>query len=278
MIIFLAVAILSRIVASVNHLLSSTIASLLLVLLGSTGCAEKNELKMLQAKAERGSPIAQNTLGFMYLKGQGVPQDYCEASKWLRMAAEQGHAQAQYHMGVLYGSGEGVPQDHAEEFKWYLKAADQGHPVALNNLGTLYEGGEGVPQDYTKAAEYYRKSAARGCDSGYVNLGNLYAKGQGVVKDHELAVSHFRKAAGHGEAGAQFNLALAYARGHGVDRDLIEAHKWAILAADQGFIDAGKLRDSVAPQLSPHEMDESYRRASETLRAIERRRKDSGRS
>jgi hypothetical protein len=52
-------------------------------------------------------------------------------------------------------------------------------------------------------------------------------------------------------------------------------HKWAILAADQGVIDAGKLRDSVAPHLSPHEMDESYRRASETLRAIEKRRKDS---
>ena len=278
MIIFLAVSILSRKVPSVNHLLSSTIASLLLVLLGSTGCAEKNELKMLRAKAERGSPIAQYTLGFMYLNGQGAPQDYSEAWKWFRMAAEQGHAQAQYNLGVQYGNGHGVPLDHGEEFKWCSKAAEQGHALALNNLGVLYARGEGVPQDYTKAVEYYRKSAARGCDSGHVNLGNLYAKGQGVVKDQELAVSHFRKAAGHGEAGAQFNLALAYARGLGVDRDLIEAHQWAILAADQGLIDAGKLRDSVVLQLSLQEMDESYRRASETLRAIERRRKDSGRS
>ena len=96
-----------------------------------------------------------------------------------------------------------------------------------------------------------------------------------VVKDLELAVSHFRKAAGHGDAGAQFNLALSYAYGLGVNHDFIEAHKWAHLAADQGVIEAGKLRDRIAPQLSPHEMDESYRRASETLRAIEMRRKDS---
>lgn len=123
-----------------------------------------------------------------------------------------------------------------------------------------------------------RAKAERGSPTAQYTLGLMYLNGQGVVKDHEPAVSHFRKAAGHGEAGAQFNLALAYARGQGADWDLIEAHKWAILAADQGLIDAGKPRDSVVLQLSLQEMDESYRRASETLRAIERRRKVSGRS
>ncbi len=92
---------------------------------------------------------------------------------------------------------------------------------------------------------------AVGCDGGHVNLGSLYAKGQGVAKDHELAVSHSRKAAGHEEAGAQFNLALSYARGQGVDHDLVEAHKWAVLAADQGLIDAGKVRDSFVPYSPP---------------------------
>jgi len=28
------------------------------------------------------------------MNGKGVPQDYSEATKWLRMAADQGHAEA----------------------------------------------------------------------------------------------------------------------------------------------------------------------------------------
>ena len=37
---------------------------------------------------------AQNYLGLMYAKGDGVPQDYAAAVKWYRMAAEQGDADA----------------------------------------------------------------------------------------------------------------------------------------------------------------------------------------
>ena len=38
----------------------------------------------------RSYAMVQNSLGFMYETGQGVPQDYAEAVKWYRLAAEQG--------------------------------------------------------------------------------------------------------------------------------------------------------------------------------------------
>ena len=48
--------------------------------------------------AEQGNAKAQNTLGVMYSKGQGVPQDDKEATKWWRLAAEQEFAPAQYNL------------------------------------------------------------------------------------------------------------------------------------------------------------------------------------
>lgn len=43
--------------------------------------------------------------------GEGVPQDYKEAVKWLRLAAEQGNAIAQRTLGASYLTGQGVPVD-----------------------------------------------------------------------------------------------------------------------------------------------------------------------
>jgi hypothetical protein len=58
--------------------------------------------------AEQGDARAQNSLGQMYVSGQGVPQDYKEALKWFRLAAEQGHEDAQFGLAVMYITGDGV--------------------------------------------------------------------------------------------------------------------------------------------------------------------------
>ena len=44
--------------------------------------------------AEKGAAQAQNILGVMYDKGQGVPQDYVQAHMWFNLAAAQGVKQA----------------------------------------------------------------------------------------------------------------------------------------------------------------------------------------
>ena len=36
----------------------------------------------------------------------------------IRKVAEQGHAPAQYNLARMYAKGEGVPQDDREETKW----------------------------------------------------------------------------------------------------------------------------------------------------------------
>jgi len=52
-------------------------------------------------KAINGDANAQNDLGCMYYKGQGVKLDYQEAVNWYRKAAEQGGVEAQEQVKKL---------------------------------------------------------------------------------------------------------------------------------------------------------------------------------
>jgi len=80
-------------------------------------------VELLKNRAAQGEASAQSALGFKYVTGQGVPQDYTEALKWYRLAATQGQAAAQFNVGFLYSQGNGVPQDDVEAYKWFTLAA-----------------------------------------------------------------------------------------------------------------------------------------------------------
>ncbi|RYG98277.1 MAG: sel1 repeat family protein [Alphaproteobacteria bacterium] len=109
------------------------------------------EVDRLRKAAEQGNAEAQNKLGFMYFRGDGVPQDYAQSMNWFRKAAEQGDADAQHNLGGMYASGNGVPQDYAQATNWYRKAAEQGDTNGQMLLCLSYALGKGVPQDYVLA-------------------------------------------------------------------------------------------------------------------------------
>ena len=88
--------------------------------------------------AEQGYAKAQNNLGLMYAKGQGVPKDEAEAVRWCRKAAEQGNAQAQFNLGVMYGKGLGVPSDDAEAYFWLnLGATTEDERAGRDRVGNM---------------------------------------------------------------------------------------------------------------------------------------------
>ena len=82
-------------------------------------------LELLRPIAEDGDVTAQGLIGRMYLRGEGVTQDYQEAAKWHRMAAEQGDTYSQYNLASSYYYGMGVSQNYQEAAKWYRLAAEQ---------------------------------------------------------------------------------------------------------------------------------------------------------
>jgi TPR repeat protein len=83
-------------------------------------------LRELTPLAEQGDARAQTGLGWMYLKGQGVPKNHKTAVKWYRLAAEQGNAIAQSNLGFMYANGTGVPKDYVRAHMWYHIAASSG--------------------------------------------------------------------------------------------------------------------------------------------------------
>ena len=185
--------------------------------------------------AEQGEADAQFILGYMYVRGEGVLQDYAEAAKWWHRAAEQGHVFAQVSLGKMFRDGDDVLQDYAEAVKWFRRAAEQGQVNAQLDLADMYSNGHGVPQDEAEAARWYLRAAEQGDASAQFTLGSRYLDGRGVPQDDAKAAWWFIRAAEQGNAPAQFNLGLIYHRGEGTVQDYTQAAKWYRYAAEQGL-------------------------------------------
>ena len=76
--------------------------------------------------------MAQYWVGVMYMKGQGVEQDYEQAGEWLRKSAMQSVPNAQYKLAKLYSQGKGVPQDNEYAYIWYSVGASHQHTKSTN--------------------------------------------------------------------------------------------------------------------------------------------------
>lgn len=87
--------------------------------------------------AGKGVAEAQNGVGLLYFKGQGVRQDDSLAVAWFRKAAEQGLAKAQNNLGLMYAYGRGVKQDKRIASDWFDKAAAQGQGTSRQYLEKL---------------------------------------------------------------------------------------------------------------------------------------------
>jgi len=117
--------------------------------------------------------------------------------------------------------------------------------------------------DYAQADKIFRALAEKGDASAQFNLGAMYNNGQGKAKDYPEAVKWYRLAAAQGHAGAQSSLGYMYYGGQGVAQDYVRAHMWFSLAAAKGSGIAQKLRGKIAGFLSPDQLAESQRMATD---------------
>ena len=89
-----------------------------------------------------------------------------------------------------------------------------------------------------------------------------------MPEDDAEAVKWFRLAADQGFAMAQNNLGQMYLDGQGVPQDLTEAYVWYSVAAAGGYADAVKARDILDSELTPDQLAEGQKRATELLDKI----------
>jgi len=98
-------------------------------------------------------------------------------------------------------------------------------------------------------------------------LGLMYKHGFGVLQDDDEAVKWFHKAAEQGDVNAQCMLGSIYGEGKGISQDYVQAHMWLNLcafAAKGKEQDTGaKIRDEIAKNMTPQQIDEAQQLASE---------------
>ncbi len=112
----------------------------------------------LETLARKGDVHAENELGTLYARGDGVPQDLHAAAHWFRAAALKGYAGAQYNLGQLYQLGLGLPANPIEAYKWYKLAARGGSDSAAERIDELDKALS--PAQLATANKAYQKALA----------------------------------------------------------------------------------------------------------------------
>ena len=75
-----------------------------------------------------------------------------QAAALLRELAQKGNGQAQFRLGQLYERGEGVLQNFIEASKWFREAGEQAYVPAMARLGEIYLTGLAAPKTASPGA------------------------------------------------------------------------------------------------------------------------------
>lgn len=137
--------------------------------------------------ADKGITQAQRIISREYISGEYLEKDYIKAKKYIEMAAEKGDAEAQFTLGRYYISEMGFDNEQ-KCFEWFQKAAEQGLVEAEYAVGGCYENELGVKQDYAQANYWYQIAVKDGHKRAAYDLGINYLKGQGIEKDVEAGI------------------------------------------------------------------------------------------
>ncbi len=155
-------------------------------------------VRIAEAEAERGDPVAHAWLGRFYEAGEGVTADARVAAYHYRVAAKEGNNYARWRIGVMIdtGTAEGSLEEAVAMFR---AAAAEDYTDAIVSLAVMQATGRGTAQDDVAALASYMR-AARMKDSGGVRgVGVMFHLGQTVKQDSQEALAWFLVAAAMGE-------------------------------------------------------------------------------
>lgn len=77
-------------------------------------------------------------------------------------------------IGQMYLRGEGVQQDFARAWVWFSRGKDTGDPSSYNGLGVMLRDGLGVKADIVTATNYFEAAAKVRHSGANVNLGKIH--------------------------------------------------------------------------------------------------------
>jgi uncharacterized protein len=222
--------------------------------------------RWLEAAADSGSVEAMGAVGWLYEQGLGVEPDAAKALEYYNRAYDAGENEYGLRIGWMYIQGLGVEPDRTAGEEWFRRVIeerdDSAGRLALASLMVSDAMTNLRPERGMEARDLLVQALEDGVTEAAFYLAQMYREGVGnLPPDPTRAVHYTRIGAEAGLPQMQAWLAMLHARGELVPPDLIEAHKWATLAASGGSQAGEQLRHEIAMRLSEGELTEARRRA-----------------
>ena len=89
----------------VRPLLHAVMVFVLLISVGMGSAEAADQPQHMKTMCEKGTATACNSLGLLYVKGEGVKQDDARAIALFRKACDSGDASGCSNLGVIYAEG-----------------------------------------------------------------------------------------------------------------------------------------------------------------------------
>ncbi|KAK4193298.1 hypothetical protein QBC35DRAFT_372309 [Podospora australis] len=198
----------------------------------------------LKPELDKNAAKSAGYLGRMYLRGEGVAQDFNRAKFWFERGEKLRDAQSQFGLALLYRYGYGVDIDLPKATSLLKAAADQNYHHAQVQLGALYLD-QGTVEDIAAASHNFELASRWANIESYYYLAELYNLGVGREKSCNSALRYYKSLSEQAEpfvsSWAEANL--AYEGG-----DLELALLQYLGAAEQGYEHA---QNNVAYILDP---------------------------
>lgn len=173
------------------------------------------------------------------------------------------HFEAVYRLAYCYLFGIGTSRNFEIAYRLFQEAADNNYINSYVTLASCFYSGRGVMKNLEKALYYYRLAAINSCSCCQFILGLNYSKENRVcdlqIPEIDLVESHkwLLMAAIQGDSDAQYVVGKNYMDGKGTIKNEIEGMKYIQLAANQGD---KKAKDYIYAQngiITTHEYRES---------------------
>jgi len=164
-------------------------------------------------------------LGRMFLRGEGMEQNFAKARTWFRRGIENGDALCQYSLGLMHQKGLGVLQDSVKAAEYWAAAADQDLSAAQAKLGAMLLDQGDVPN----AVRYFELAARHAHIEAVYYLAEITNQGIGRERNCNAAASYYKAVA------EQHDPIFHSANEAYEDGDLPMAMLWYMMAAEQGW-------------------------------------------
>lgn len=193
---------------------------------------------------ERTAAKAAGYLGRMYLRGEGVDQNFEKAKLWFDRGKTLGDAQCQHGLGLMLLHGYGVPRNLPLATELFKSAADKDFGPAQVELGVLYLD-QGGAEDVRVAGNYFELASRYGLIEANYYLAEMIHHGVGRDKTCGMALQYYK---GVAEKAEPLMSTWAAANEAYEDGDIETAFIHYLLMAEQGY---ERAQNNVAYLLDP---------------------------